>query len=511
MPPEVSLVRRIFGPCLHPPDRSHIISMKKDKKSRGGARTARAANSRKISTDSDSSSESAASPSSGNAGRGNRRENREENSFAQINKPPMRSQDHLTPKAKAIFEAVDQIDSAIQAAPLKELTEPVRKDLELEEDESEKCRNLFEYIEILEDLAKLGQPEAISKLVNISRRTAKFVLELFPKGSLQDTKSPEARRDSNLENQESLLDGSVSEEWRKKFDGALDVLRDLGGGDFLTPSIEKLPETEFVDSYFLLPHDDTYVNPHEKRPLAEFCDRLVQKRIYKERSQWLREIAQQATAWPFYVEAPDYLQGKTVIQYAKNLNLGSALSGGFMARSRREKSPSVLAVEVYQVLEKERKWAVGCCPAHLEAMKQGLEAEAPDLLERFIAEAREKVGPRVQTDPGDTRIQHEGSQGAERQSETSHVSCMILDRKLEMLWKRRAAFLPTFSEDDTVIKNWIDAAYAYLAYLCRGDFANYDWTGTVRMRLNRTGGLPSAIKLTLREGFETLSGKDRKK
>lgn len=77
-------------------------------------------------------------------------------------------------------------------------------------------------------------------------------------------------------------------------------------------------------------------------------------------------------------------------------------------------------------------------------------------------------------------------------------------------WIRSARALPPLSPNSAVIKHWVDVAFMWIEFQHGEDLDQNEWNESINKRIRKTGSTKAGLKRFLTEGFETLSGKNRK-
>jgi len=242
--------------------------------------------------------------------------------------------------------------------------------------------------------------------------------------------------------------------------------------------LARLPSARYS---FTLSHLIGKSEPPEKplREIADLCDCLFQRRLDAELAQAVHELSTQSLCWPLFVTAVDYQSKKPLAMCAPNLKLGTAIASNLGVSPRGTTSPTVMVRPLFIGLEQWRR--IPRTDETLDSMRQSEEMNEPAPLDQLITEACAGMPPRH-----------------------GYWS-------LSNLWTRKAALLPPLQDTNQVIEQWIDAAYAYLAFVKNGNLGDpdWDWAPSIEKELRKTGSLTSGLRELLRKGFQTLAGRDR--
>lgn len=82
--------------------------------------------------------------------------------------------------------------------------------------------------------------------------------------------------------------------------------------------------------------------------------------------------------------------------------------------------------------------------------------------------------------------------------------------ELHQAWASKAVLLPKLDDSSSTIGKWLEAALLWVSAQHNGDLTRVSWDKPIVRRIEIAGSLEGGLKRFLREGFETLAGKDRK-
>lgn len=380
-------------------------------------------------------------------------------------------------------DAAARMIKAVNAAPLEELRSPVVKDLGLKKEEI--LPNLFAHVDDLKQLAMLGYPGAIRSLLSIAKDTSTFLATLVP-----PTEAPTGNTHTNAtaRNNSDKTQNHQTETGRwSEINQAATHLRDVVTTHYDSCEVDflhwlaDLPPTRFS---FPLEIGLERSGPPDP-PLVlvtDFCDGLIQERLNSEIREQMLAQTTEAWSWPVVVSAEHYKGNQKLKDCIPNLRLGESIPIDIFSGVKTG-TPKELATKLFQVLENER--LAPRSKSHLEELRHDEENNIPEPLEDLISKA-----------------------GSGEASPLFYVGAMPPRWDILNIWRRRAALLPALSRDSHIIEKWTEAAYAYAASVCGGDFENYQWAESIEGATRSTGSIKAGLNRTFSNGFKSIAKGD---
>ncbi|MDB4353823.1 hypothetical protein N9Z02_00820 [Akkermansiaceae bacterium] len=373
------------------------------------------------------------------------------------------SQNGGKPTNESFNEAVLDLQRAINATPLEELADTIKEDLGGKW--SIDTLPIRRALEDLEDLANLADPTALSELASIESRIRIFLNKIKAKNPSTNPESSSAKKAPRLgspkfQDQIALINQAASR--------LLDVLK--GGTDKqeqeLSKAIQILGGSAFS---FPLEIQENSNGPPDKhsRLILDFCDRLIKNR--------------------FETKSRDVLEA-----VAKPKPYDSTMPAGWGAAPKNVDGPLSLVRPIFEDLENQRTIS------RSREERTKLEKRENDLLDY-----REAL----------VEFAHEGSADPNRVNDSEQpaksISPFPREVRLQTLWAERAALLPPLDTHTSSIGKWVDAGFLWVIAQHDARLTELEWNESIQSRIAQTGSLNSGIRLFLREGFETLAGRDQ--
>lgn len=443
-----------------------------------------------------------------------------------------------------VAPAIDRLKAAISSAPIEELRAPIEEERGLKEEVD--IENLRDSLDLLKDRARLAHRESIETLIEIGSDIAYFLSRIV---------QPADRKEGASLLEPSTESNEPEGNWRETIDESVNILLDLEAPeDNIEPHrfVTFLEELPYARNSFPLHYLLGKSEPPKGslREIADLCDRLVQRRLDEELALVAHDLSSRSFCWPLFITAVDCQSKKLLAARTQNLELGKAVASNLGVTPRGEDTPAALVRPLLIGLEQMR--SMRRSDQELEDMRRSEERNEPASLDKLIAEARERLKKVDKVKLEWENLKRDGvlsnrsrldkfiDMALRTRREAGHEELIVEKRRrggeleepeivnlfiraacidlpvrfgfwsLENLWMRKAALLPEFSRHEEVISQWVEAAYAYLASEHNGEFEKVEWASSINDRMESKGGFDAGLKQFLREGFETLSGKDRK-
>lgn len=392
-----------------------------------------------------------------------------------------------TPIQQPWIEAAGRVIKAVNAASLEELRSPIEKELGLNKEEI--LPVLLDHVDDLKQLAMLGYPGAIQSLVSIARNISTFLATLSPPAEApagDGSTSAMARNNSSKTHD----DQPKKDRWPEINQAAAHlydvVLKHYEScKDEFDNCQSNFPGTAFSFPLEILLGRSEPPDPPLKL-VADFCDGLIQQRFNSEIREFMLPQTTNAWSWPVVVTAEQYKANRTLKDCFPNLHLGESIPINIFSGVKT--GPKELATRLFKKLEKER--LVPRSKRHLNRFRCDEKKNLPAPLEDLISEAANKAAIKEAFRP------------------KFYVGEMPPRWDIHNIWLRKAALLPKLSPDSGIIEKWTEAAYAYAASVCDGDFENYPWAESTAGGTRRAGSIKAGLKLTFRDGFKSIAKGD---
>lgn len=382
-------------------------------------------------------------------------------------------------------EAAVRLVRAVIGASLEDLRSPIKKELGLNNEEIPP--DLHDLVNDLKSLAGLGCPDAIWSLVSVAKDISTFLATL-PQHSVEPTGDVSENAPTRDESPKMQKELAKNDQWSEINQAAADLYGlviehyDSSKAEFHEVQTQ-LPESRFSFPLEILLGRSEPPDP----PLAlvaDFCDRLVQQRFDSEIKRQMKIQTTGAWYWPVVISAQDFKGNRKLKKCFPNLNIGESIPIDIFSGTPHG-TPKQLATNIFKELERER--TAPRSKSHIEEFRRDEENNVPAPLKELIKQA--------------------GRKGAAPQ----YYSGATLSKwDIRNIWVRKAALLPELTRDSNVIEKWTEAAYAYAASVCEGDFENYQWAKSIEVSTRNLGSIKAGLKRTLSNGFTSIAKKMQK-
>ncbi|MBX3742508.1 MAG: hypothetical protein KF712_16090 [Akkermansiaceae bacterium] len=370
-------------------------------------------------------------------------------------------------------EAAARLIRAVRVASLEELRSPIEKELGLNNEEI--LPDLSDHVNDLKLLAMLGYPGAIRSLVSVARGISTFLATLPPHAEecTGDASNSVPAHDNSPKTQK--------DQWSEINQAAAD-LYDLVIEHYDSCKAEfhevqtRLPESRFSFPLEILLGRSEPLDP----PLAlvaDFCDRLLQRRFDSEIKRQMKTQVTGAWDWPVLVSAQDYKGNRRLKDCFPKLNIGESIPINIFSGTVTG-TPKELAMSIFIELERER--TAPRSKSHIEEFRRDEENNVPAPLKEMIKQA--------------------GRNGAAPQY-YSGAARSIWD--IRNIWIRKAALLPELCAE--TVSQWVDAAYARAVSVCGGDLEKYEWIDCISDKIRSVGSVDAALRRVITEGFRVIA------
>lgn len=364
----------------------------------------------------------------------------------------MDNDDQINPSHTQIVESFKLLQSIISDTPLNEIIKPIENELGL--DPIDDFQSLRDLVADLQSHALLAHKPSIQQLAFIGCDIAHVLTDIATsipqnKNVPGENESPADHPEGDcswLQNLGSTIEILIQQPLNQLQEAFHKVLEDLPPPNF------PYPLTSLIEGF-----DQDNVPADEQVIVSELCDRLIQKRLVKERGAALIDITRESGAWPICV--PSIADGRNdmIDEYLTSIQLGQAagidLGTSSKTGRRRELSPGTsyhLALELFAKLETERtknhSERYRRMLQKYEDRNEGVTIEKKSQLPKFIKSSTSK--------PGESHPWH-----------------------VKNIWMRKAVLLKKISSDN--VSAWLDAAMALVASECSGDYENFHWPDNI--------------------------------
>jgi hypothetical protein len=380
----------------------------------------------------------------------------------------MNNTERTAPIEERFRGAFVQLQKAINSAPIAELVAPIEDDLQLKSiPHRERLRSSIENLAMR---AALAHPDAIHELVHLGSWIKEVLDELTAKPASQKPTDSTAKAATSSHAMDEGLNATI--DWHASINASAELLRDVldEGGDKLERELaetnERFPPACLSSPWNMLVGYNEPPNANT-RLVTDLCDRMIQSCLTARRRRLLKEsntqVADQHDTPP-----------------------------GWDAQVRKPDGPTELTRPIYIALASERsRFRSGIELAELRAEEDSWPSPRK-FIKDFVAE--QKIW----------RLLPDGQAPPETLSDTLPASL-----KLRKAWADRAALLPQLTNDRAAIRRWVDAGFFWILAAHRGALEEVRWASSIMKRIESAESTDAGIRLFLREGFETLAGKDR--
>lgn len=477
----------------------------------------------------------------------------------------MSNQESTNPWHDQVTEAVKNLQVAIKKAPIIELQAVIVKDLKLVAIPD--WQHLRDYMDDLLIHAALGHPESIRE-VFVLRSKLESILGLLGGGS----RLPEGESKSSKMNPHQRADAPKPDSrWREEVNNSANILCSITKQHLQTmeqeleKAMSNLPQANFS---FPLDRLMGATEPPDRstRLVSDLCDRLIQRRFDAECKRVINNLTDKPAedqSLPRWLKAksrdkhgPTELTREIFYELERERTIFSSQEEWekLIEREKSMPSPRDKLKKGKKSMTSPREKLIECknsMPSPRQLLKKLVDEQKQDA-EKAINKPEPDRQNKVQSaeDPEARSVSYPGrrrkvdEQIADEIRIESDGTTQILVIRVELYeeqllygprrpprefqpekstnpqglelerqshWTIRAALLPPLSNDRSVIKEWVEAAVCWI--ICRhgGNLETASWAVPISNRITKTKSVLAGLQLFLREGFETLAGKDRKK
>lgn len=381
----------------------------------------------------------------------------------------MDNESNNTSSEQKIVDAWKQLQSIIDSTPLAELVEPMVKEMGL--DPIDDLQTLREGVVDLQRHALLGHKPSIQMLVSIGCNIGRILatiasttpqskatkpIEEISRGGHENDKNCQQHLESKIE----LLTQQPLPLLQEAFN---EIIKRLPPSECSYPFSSLIEDSKQGKE----PADEQYI-------VYELCDRLIQKRLEKERGGILRSIAGESMGWPVCIPAIADGRDDDLKEYLSSIRLGRSfgidLGTNPKTGRRRNLDPGTsyqLTLRLFSKLETERtkNWS---------ASYRQILHEAEENNEGVTLEKK--------------------SQRPNFNSPSPPGLYLKSPWSVSNIWFRKAVLLTKISQEN--VNHWLDASMALIASECSGDYEKFLWPENI---LDRTINKDESIEVAARE------------
>ena len=447
-------------------------------------------------------------------------------------------------------DTLAKLEDTINKAPIDEIRAAFAKDLKFDgaaelEDIDVRVEELGNRVEELGNRAALADPIAIRELIRLHKHMTQ-VLELI--GWVEPILSGSPDTQPTIVQKTPPEDTGPTSDWRNEVNHATKTLYQK------SESNPAVMEATLEKTIALLPYAklsfplDWLIEPAKPADnyatlVSDLCDRLIQRRLHEECKQVIARLVRDSIPPPGLQRKPRKPRGPTHQANKMYVELDRVRTSYRNEKEREELRERLKQMcspkDLLKQLNDKRKSSKNEAGVEFERDSK-IESNAEASLDEEPASGFytwEKTGEEI-SEPTEVQdgiiltktfstvvsyqkawvsvLNGNGTKpnktaGLMRLKKMKVEGSLADHYELNNPWLTRAALLPPLTKNDDVIKQWVNAAVFRIICHHRGNIDEVNWLPEIYKRIEKTGSALAGIALFYREGFDSLSGKDRRK